>query len=179
MAHKLLIPWSMLILTACSYTNPYWSAVKGSYYSFTVRFEIRELLGDKIIDILSNPDHVESFQVSHQLSKNKANTLHGYPILDKGNPLEGSSLTQFQSLIFDKDSYVLGITKRCRFFPDSALRFTKKEETVTILFSFSCNQWIFIQGDSEVYEDFDPVRLPLLKVIKDLFPGNRQIQALK
>ncbi|MBF0289655.1 MAG: hypothetical protein HQM14_17725 [SAR324 cluster bacterium] len=179
MIARLMILLTMLILTACSYTNPYWTKAKGTYFSYTATFHIRELLGDPMIEVLSSPDHVESFQISHLPSKNKTNTLAGYPILSTGNLLEGVPLTQFQSTVFDKDSYVLGITKRCGFFPDSALRFTKKEEIVTILFSFSCNQWIFIQGESEVYEDFDPARAPLLEIIKGLFPENQKIQALK
>jgi hypothetical protein len=134
---------------------------------------VQEFLGDAIIQILANPDRVESFKVAY---RRNASTPHktkvaGFPVLEKGPILNETQLQQFQSLVLSEKSYIFEPDKKCMFFPDLGLRFLKgKKGVVEILLSFYCDMLFFKHGGEEKIEDCDPISKPLGEFRDSLFP---------
>ncbi|MDM8560354.1 hypothetical protein [Candidatus Parabeggiatoa sp. HSG14] len=131
---------------------------------------VRNFLGCEIISILAKPDRVESFKVSPKWNpKKRDNALSGFPIIKQGADLSGELLKNFQTLIFDKSSYLLETKKRCFFRPKVGLRFIRDENEVDVLLSFSCDTWLFSYGKIKKLEDFDPIRKKLTEMKRFLF----------
>jgi hypothetical protein len=134
---------------------------------------VLDFLSCEIVQILSQPDRVESFILEPQEEPelDEKYRLGLYPIKANGQGLnlEGDNLTLFQKLVFAESSYIFGMEKRCRFFPDVGLHFVKGDKAVEILFSKSCKLWRFIYGEEDKLEDFDPVQNQLT-FLNSLFP---------
>ncbi|MDM8561487.1 hypothetical protein, partial [Candidatus Parabeggiatoa sp. HSG14] len=111
---------------------------------------VRNFLGCEIISVLAKPDRVESFKVNPKWNpKKRNNTLSGFPIVKQGNDLSGELLKNFQTLVFDQNSYLLGTEKRCFFRPKVGLHFIKDKSEVNILLSFSCDIWLVFYGENK------------------------------
>ena len=135
---------------------------------------VQEFLTCEVIQVLSQPDSVQSFLIKPEKADSSvpiANRLGHFPIEPDGRGLnlEGANLKQFQKLLFSENSYHFGMEKRCRFRPDMGLYFVKHDKNVEILFSSSCNLWLFIYGGEEKLEDFDPIQ-DQLTFLNALFP---------
>ena len=135
---------------------------------------VQKFLTCDVIQLLSQPDRVQSFRVKPEKADSSisiANRLGHFPIESDGQGLnlEGANLKRFQKLVFSENSYHFGMEKRCRFRPDMGLYFVKNDKGVEILFSTSCNLWLFVYGGEEKLEDFDPIQDQLV-FLKSLFP---------
>jgi len=135
--------------------------------------DVKAFLGKKMISIIAAPDQVESFRMNAAQDENSPKILAGFPILKQGPDLNGEQLKKVQSLIFDENSYHFGVEKSCRFAPEMGLRFIKKEDTADVLFSFSCDLWLFAHGREEKIEDCDPIREELIQLAYSLFPPKK------
>ncbi|QTA86524.1 hypothetical protein [Desulfonema magnum] len=132
--------------------------------------DVKDFLGDQMISVIAAPERVESFRVNAEQEKASSEALAGFPISKQGPNLNEEQLKKIQSLIFDENSYHFGIEKSCKFRPEVGLKFIKGGEAVVILLSFSCDLWLFAQGDDEKIEDSDPVREELIELAYSLFP---------
>jgi hypothetical protein len=141
--------------------------------TITVEPQVQQFLDCKIINILAQPEKVESFKVESKEDSAlpERNRLGAYPIKEQGRKLTTEEIKDLQKLLFKKDSYHFGMEKRCRFKPDMGLHFVKGNEAVAILLSFACNLWLFVYQKEDKLEDFDPVQSELLKVANSLFPA--------
>jgi len=128
---------------------------------------VKEFLGSEIIEILSNPERVQTFVVGPELAEStvpEKNQLGGFPILKEGPKLTPEQIKPFQTLVLDKGSYFFERDKRCLFRPDTGLYFIKGEKDVEVLISFYCAKWLFFYQGDEKMEDFDPAYKPLKKL---------------
>ncbi|MEK8020920.1 MAG: hypothetical protein VSS75_028955 [Candidatus Parabeggiatoa sp.] len=146
---------------------------KGISSDVKVDSRVQAFLGCEIIQILAQPERVESFRVKAKPNPSlpQKNRLGNYPIEENG---QGINLTQVEikdlhKLFFSEKSYYFEASKRCRFLPEMGFHFVKNEQSVEVLFSFSCNLWLFFYKGEEKLEDFDYVQEPLLKLGKSLF----------
>jgi len=122
---------------------------------------VLNFLSCKVVQIIAQPDRVDSFMVGPRAGSDipEKNRLGSFPIAADGQGLhlDAPNLKKFQSLVFAESSYVFGMEKRCRFRPKMGLHFVKGHEAVEIIFSVSCPLWLFIYGNDESLEDFDPI----------------------
>jgi len=133
---------------------------------------VKNFLGLKMSTILSEPDRVESFLVKPELADKPTaenQVLNGFPIKKIGSQLNDEQIKTFQKFIFDEKSYNFEVVKKCLFRPDLGLRFSKGEETVIVLLSFSCELWQFSHRDIQKIEDFDSITEKLLEFQNVLF----------
>ncbi len=134
----------------------------------TVAPRVLKFLSCEVAQILLQPDYVESFLLEPHKKPDldEMYRLGPYPIRvnGQGRNLEGENLEKFQKLVFDEKSYVFegGMVKRCRFTPDAGLHFVKGDKAVEVLFSVSCNLWMFIDEKEKKLEDFDPISKKLI-----------------
>jgi hypothetical protein len=134
---------------------------------------VLDFLGCETLQIIAKPDKVNSFLLESEPNETLpiANRLGAYPIqIDgQGLNLEGTNLIKFQEFVFSEESYHFGMEKRCRFEPNIGLHFTKGDKAVEVLFSVPCNLWLFVYGEEEKLEDFDPIQSQL-NFLNSLFP---------
>lgn len=136
------------------------------------KMTVQNFFGAEVYQILSSPERVESFRMfpepaSKEVPANKQ--LAGFPIEKIGPLLTNDQIKTFQTLVLSDRSYLFEVEKRCFFRPDTGLRFTKGQNTVEILLSYSCDLWQFsVQGDTKT-EDFDPVKIELINFRQSLF----------
>jgi hypothetical protein len=137
---------------------------------------VQEFLTCDVIQILAKPDSVQSFKVKFEpdTSVPEGKRLGDYPIESEGPKLTGDQLKNLQKLIFEERSYIFGAEKRCKFRPEIGLHFIKEQEAVDVLFSFSCELWLFIYKDKQKQEDFDPVNDELTALRESLFPTGQK-----
>jgi len=130
---------------------------------------VLDFLGPQIIDILSKPDRVESFQLLAETTDETLpakNQLAGYPILKVGPLLTASQIQTVQTLVFSEASYLFDISNRCPFRPDTGLRFIKADQEVDLLWSFACELWkVVYQGHAKT-EDFNATIRPQLQQLR-------------
>jgi len=136
------------------------------------KMTVPSFFGAAIYQILSSPERVESFRVfpepaNKEVPANKQ--LAGFPIEQIGPTLTNDQIKTFQTLVLADRSYLFEVEKRCFFRPDTGLRFTKGQNTVDILLSYSCDLWQFSSSGDIKIEDFDPVKTELLDFRKSLF----------
>jgi len=134
---------------------------------------VKDFLGPEIIQIISQPNSVGSFQVARELAEltvPKKNQLGGFPILKVGPKLNQEQIKQFQTLILDKGNYLFNVDKRCLFRPQAGLLFIKDKKEVEVLLSFSCASWLFAYDGERKNQDFDPVKKTLQNLVDALFP---------
>jgi hypothetical protein len=138
---------------------------------------VKDFLGAEIIQIISQPDSVESFQMGSELAKPtvpKKHKLGGFPILKVGPKLNKEQIIKFQKLMLDKGSYLFNVDKRCLFRPNTGLLFLKDKKEVEVLLSFSCASWLFVYDGEGKNQDFDPVYKPLQTLVDALFPAPKE-----
>ncbi|RKZ91561.1 MAG: hypothetical protein DRR19_06845 [Candidatus Parabeggiatoa sp. nov. 1] len=134
--------------------------------------KVQRFFGEAVINILANPERVESFRVAYLKKSNTPlkKKVAGYPVLAQGPTLNDTQLKQFQSLVFSEKSYIFEADKRCMFFPDFGLRFVKGDKQVEILLSFYCDILLFAHEGKEKLEDCDPISKALGELRDALFP---------
>ena len=142
--------------------------------SIVVEPRVQQFLGCKIIQVLAQPERVESFKVKSNKNPNLPPEIRlgEYPIEPdgQGRNLNDMEIKNLQGWFFAEKNYHFGMEKRCRFRPDMGLHFVKGDEAVEVLFSFSCNLWLFVYKEEEKLEDFDPVQTELTALRDSLFP---------
>jgi hypothetical protein len=135
---------------------------------------VQEFLTCEVIQILAKPDRVQSFKVKPDPDESVAEDkrLGKYPIeaSGEGAKLSAEQLKELQKLMFSEKSYIFDAEKRCKFRPEMGLHFVKGQKAVDVLFSYSCNLWLFVhKGSKDKLEDFDPVLKELVQLRKSLF----------
>lgn len=87
----------------------------------------------------------------------------------------------FASVLGSDDTYLWDLAKGCEFLPGVALRYRGGSgSNVDVLLCFSCDELAIYTANGRVAsEDFDPRRADLVLLVKELFPDDPKIQALK
>ena len=146
---------------------------KGISSDVKVDSRVQAFLSCEMIQILAQAERVESFRLKAKPNPSlpQKNRLGNYPIEEngQGRNLSQAEIKDLQKLFFSEQSYYFEASKRCRFLPEMGFHFVKNEQSVEVLFSFSCNLWLFFYKGEEKLEDFDYVQEPLLKLGKSLF----------
>ncbi|MBL8021880.1 MAG: hypothetical protein JNM27_19555 [Leptospirales bacterium] len=140
--------------------------------------KVKTFLGEKMLKVLQAPDSVQAIQVEPRAGVSLEN-IEGFKILNRGPMLSAEQTGLLKSLIMDEKSYDFVNVKRHPMDPIIAYQFKKGTDTVNVLVSFAGNLWQFSGFDQKSIEDNDPVRAYLVGLAKELFPKDKEIQALE
>ncbi len=117
---------------------------------------ISALMGSRMVKILMTPDRVEAFEVGPVLNPGSRG-LSDYSILKQLGLVTKDISSEISNLALNDKNHVFELQKKCRFRPVMGYRFHLSAESVNVLFSSHCKQWLFDSGEIQIYEDFDPV----------------------
>jgi len=148
---------------------------------------VRKFLGEKAVALLSDATTVEVYRVSSKRQgepKDVKYKVEGYALHAPGKPQGKEFARRLNGVLFDEDTYLFDIAKGCKFQPGVAFRIEKDRQSVIVLLCFSCDELrvLTLEGEKIVHtahEDFDPARATLVKLSKEAFPDDKEIQGLK
>lgn len=155
--------------------------------------QILELFGERMLEVISSAERVESFTVARAVpgggTPGNAGTTGawsgpaaGYVPGAAGSDLTAAQIAEIQELLTDPNSFLFGYVKKCLFIPDRGLRFVSRLGEVEILFSSVCRTFLafFAPGESldsggvtEAYEDYDPIAQRIDALFTSVLGGGR------
>jgi len=105
--------------------------------------------------------------------------ISGYAILGETASVSDVEAAALGRILGDDATYLFDSQKGCIFSPGVVVRWERRRTTADVLFCFSCDELeIFVNDELVGHEDFDPRRGDILQIVKRLFPGEPEIQAL-
>jgi len=140
-------------------------------------------------DILTNATKVEVFRIAGEehpdqpLPAAEANKrIGGFRVIAQGPDLGNEFAYKLAEVLFDKTTWTEDFAK-C-FWPGIAFRIWKNNEAVDVLICFKCdNLYCGPSSDKGVRENasfwHSPRRTDLLRLAKEAFPDDQEIQALE
>jgi len=130
--------------------------------------KVTGFLGNDIIDVLRSPDRVESYKVKFQKT-GKGNNMGGYPVTAKGSDLAPKQIERLQAILFDANTYLFDVVKKCLFLPEYAYRFVRGDKNVIVLVCYSCEELTFVFEGRELLEDFNNATPRMRALTAELF----------
>jgi len=130
--------------------------------------KVMQFLGGVMIDILKNPEKVESYRVGFHKT-GKGNNMGGYPVTGKGRDLAPKQVERLQAMLFDENTYLFDVVKKCLFLPEYAFRFLKGGKSVIVLICYSCEELTFVFEGKELLEDFNNATPRMRILTSELF----------
>jgi hypothetical protein len=149
-----------------------------------VSAKVKERLGDPTVAILKNASRVEVFRIqSKRPDKAAEKNVAGYTIVSAGTELKKEFAGKLSAVLLADKSY-FGEQSRC-FLPGIGLRlWTEMRESVDVVFCLTCTNLRLVSRDADGKEiksatgAFGPELQPLLKLIKEAFPDDKEIQGI-
>jgi uncharacterized protein (TIGR03067 family) len=151
---------------------------------------LRQRYGDKMVAILQGATRVEVFRlnpndhVAPGKDDGKVKRFGGYAIIATAPELGEKSTRKVTALIFDRDNFALYRVNADDCDPEVGLRFWKGKESADVILSYQWNQLRVIAPDPKAQRiefpmaDFDPGRKAFVKLARELFPKDKEIQGL-
>ena len=130
--------------------------------------KVMQFLGNEIVDIIKNPEVVESYKIKIK-KENSGTRIAGYPVVAQGPALTAQQIDQIRSVLLDRNTYMFDYVKKCLFLPEYALKFRKGAGEVVVLLCFSCEELTFVYKGKELLEDFDNATPKIRGLIQALF----------
>jgi hypothetical protein len=148
---------------------------------------VEKRLGDNLIDLLQNASRVEVFRISPEQSAKPGEGISGYPILATGKEKAKDFAGKLATVLLSENTY-FGEQSRC-FIPGVALRIWRPKEqdrdSVDVIICFKCSALHLVYRDERKRDvkhidgAFGPDNRALLKLVKEAFPDDAEIQAIK
>jgi len=136
--------------------------------------------GSESVANVASPDKIEAFRIDGSKRPKRDAPLGGYPVISGPVAVDAATGKTLAAILLNADSYVWGPVKNCSIEPGVGVRFTKAGAPTEVLLCFSCDQLeVFRDGKRTGGKDDDYARDPLLKIVKRLFPEDKQMQTLK
>jgi hypothetical protein len=133
---------------------------------------------------MSRADRVEAYRIGpDKTAKKGARNVDGHPVLARGKD-QGQKFAARLATVLLEDRTLFGKSARC-FEPGVAFRMWHGEELVEVLICFECSNLRIISQKSKgkvlkrASGAFGGHAGPLLKLVKEAFPDDKEIQALK
>jgi hypothetical protein len=146
--------------------------------------KVKERLGDKTIAILRGATKVDVFRISPNMAKkDEEKQIGGYPITATGAEQKKEFAAKLAAVLLEEKTY-FGQQARC-FNPGVAFRLWKDKESVDVVICFACTDLRLVSRDADGKEikstsgAFGPDIQPLLKLAKEAFPDDKEIQGIK
>jgi len=145
----------------------------------------KSFLGDRAVRIIKDATKVEVFRIKPMKEQKPAGeVIGGYTVLSAGRDQGPDFARRLASVLLDDKTYAFDRAKGCIFSPGVVFRLWKGKESVEVITCFQCDEFSILAKDArgetirQVGEDFDNARPALVKLAKDAFPDDKEIQAL-
>lgn len=160
----------------------------GGLYFLVTSAPVNSLKGRDIAkDVFGSDENLEFFTSSEVMVARRLTHLdHDFTRLENyqmGSEIlvPQASADEIRNLLNQDSSYVWEYSKAC--IPDYGILLTvrdQKGKEIHIAICFECLILsVFDGNDLMLSEDFDPIHIPLIAIIKPLFPDDPEIQALR
>ncbi len=144
---------------------------------------VRDFVGERAVNVLHGADRVEVFRVAAPWKKGKEGPMLGkYPLISTGKEQGKEFGTKLAQIVLDDSTYEWNIAKACEFDPGVAYRVWSGKESILVLICFHCDEIGIIADESDVkirIHDFDRGRPALVRLARQVFPEDKEIQGLK
>lgn len=145
--------------------------------------KVTEQLGEAGVALLKGATKVEAFRIDPKGGATE-NHIAGHKILSKGSEKLDKDFAGRLGLVMTDEKTYTGTQARC-FIPGVAYRVWKEKASAEVLICFACtNHRVIVKdADGKVVKQggggFGPDVAPLLKLAKEAFPGDKEIQEFK
>ena len=142
--------------------------------------------GERPVGIIAGVMKVEVFRVNPEKpTEPMGKECGGYPIISTGKEQTRAFGLKIAAIVFDEKTYDWEKAKKCKFEPGVGFRLWREKDWVDIVLCFHCDELeisTIPPGERErktAHEDFDAARAALVKLCKEAFPDDKEIQGLK
>jgi hypothetical protein len=131
---------------------------------------------------IANPQKVEAFRIKDMTKPpdpGAPSPIAGFTVLSGPVGVEAQLAKELSRILTDEKSYVWDKAKKCDPEYGVALRFVGEKSSLDVLLCFQCDQLAVRSGGKGLgHKDFDPARPALVKLVKQIFPKDIEIQQL-
>jgi hypothetical protein len=158
--------------------------------------QVRTFLSNEGVAVLQGATKVEVFRVDPGFPPKdrpddpKADAPAGekvgdYAVTAKGKDQGPEFAARLRAILFNDRTYLFDMAKGCIFQPGVAFRVWNGKESMDVFLCFSCDELLILVKDESgavvhlAQEDFDPMRAELVKLAREAFPDDPEIQGLQ
>jgi len=144
---------------------------------------VREFVGEQPAAVFASADRVEVFRIGSSRDQPDApRQIVGYPLLATGKEQGNDFAKRLGKVLLNDGTYEWDLAKGCKFDPGVAFRIWTGNHSALALICFHCDQIGIIADESSPrslrVHDADPGRAALLKLARESFPDDRDLQKL-
>ena len=143
------------------------------------------LVGERVVGILASASRGEVFRgFPEKPTEPMGKECGGYPVISTGKERDREFAAKVAAILFDEKTYDFEKAKKCEFQPGVGLRLWRDKDWVDVTLCFSCDELEVSSkkpDEKELrtsHEDFDAARPALVKLVKEAFPDDKEIQGL-
>lgn len=147
--------------------------------------KLRGWMSARAVGILKGAKRVECFRVfPEKPNEPMGNECGAYPVTSTAKAQEEKFAARLVDILFDDKTYDFEKAKKCEFSPGVGYRLWNDKEWVDVTLCFSCDELEISHKPpgakelSTAHEDFDAARAALVKLAKEAFPEDKEIQGL-
>ena len=145
---------------------------------------VKNHFGSEPLAIIAGATDAEAYRIEGNDLSPAARTGDGqrlgrFQVRSGPDRLEEAWLRQLKEVLFDEASYEWARHKLCRPTPGVGIRYRQGGRETHLYLCFECEMLGIGLPGSERWEDFDPANAKLARIVKEVFPGDPEIQALK
>jgi hypothetical protein len=137
--------------------------------------------------VLKGATRVDTFRLKDERADDEGKPNVGRYAIESTGAAQGEAFVQrLAAILLDERTYVFDSAKGCKFQAGVGFRIWKGDESaVEVVICFHCDELIVHApkaADGSIrgaMEDFDPARAALVKLAKEAFPGDKEIQGMK
>jgi len=132
--------------------------------------DVKNFFGDRITGIIEGAESASSFRLKPEKTKDvKIENIHKFPVVSRGPVLTENQIVTLKNILLDEKTYNFKYAKRAFVFPEYAIVLKKGNDSVTVLVDFYRKEFLFVDGDRELVEDFDSAENQLKALIDEIF----------
>lgn len=147
--------------------------------------KLRGWMSARAAKILNAARRTECFRVfPEKPNEPMGKECGGYPIMSQEKDRDEKFTARLVEILFDDKTYDFEKAKKCKFEPGVGYRLWADKEWVDVTLCFSCDEVEISHKSPEMrelsaaHEDFDAARAALVKMAKEAFPEDKEIQGL-
>jgi hypothetical protein len=145
---------------------------------------VKNKFGSEPLAIIAGATDAEAYRIDGEDFRSTAGAGDGErlgPFQVRSGPvrLEEAWLRQLKEILFDTASYEWDSPKACKPTPGVGVRYRQGGRETHLYLCFECMMLGIGLPGSESWQDFDPANAKLARLVKKVFPGDPEIQALK
>ncbi|MBI2922183.1 MAG: hypothetical protein HYY18_14115 [Planctomycetes bacterium] len=149
--------------------------------------KVRAFLGgERVVGIIAGATRVEVFRVfPEKPNEPMGKECGGYPVISTGKERDREFAGKVAAILLDEKTYDFEKAKKCKFEPGVGFRLWREKDWVDVTLCFHCDELEISSkkpDEKELrtsHEDFDAARAALVKLVKEAFPDDKEIQALE